>query len=202
MAITSKVKVVFLKVLILVGAALAVLLLYRGNRFQHNAAPTSSKSGQSVAERPDLPGKPQSGGANDEHELKVLSKALEQKPGHTPVLFQLAQLEIGKGQYQDADRHLQEILRKEPDNPEARLELGRVRFQIGDIRGAIEQTEQILKTHPDYPDALFNLGAIYGNLGNKERAEEYWKRLIASNPQSETTKMARQMMTKLQASAR
>ncbi len=136
---------------------------------------------------------------SDEHQMKVLALALQKKPGHTPVLLQLAQLESQKGKLADARGHLEEILRSEPGNQQARLELGRVLFQLGDVQGAISQTEEILKAHPSDPDALYNLGAIYGNLGNRERAEEYWKRLLTAAPESDSGKRARQMMTQLEA---
>jgi Flp pilus assembly protein TadD len=120
----------------------------------------------------------------DEHQLKVLGLALKKMPGHTPVLLEMAQLESQKGQYQDAKRHLQEILDKEPKNAAAKLELGRVLFQIGDVQGAIKQTAELLQANPSNPDALYNMGAIYGNLGNRVRAIQYWKQLVAVAPDS------------------
>ena len=137
-----------------------------------------------------------------EHEIKALAKALKENPGHTPVLMKLAKLESEKGSLTEARKHLEEILGREPDNPEARLELGKILYQRGDIRGALDQTLEILKKHPSHPDALYNLGAMYGNIGNKERAAEYWKRLIASDPNSESGRLASQMLPRLEARGR
>ncbi len=135
------------------------------------------------------------------HQEKVLELALQKKPGHVPVLFQLAQMESESGHMKEAEGHLQQILRAEPSNIEARLELGKVQFQLGDVGGALENTQAILKLNPTQPDARYNLGAMYGNIGNKERALEYWNRLLASNPNSESGKRARQLMSQLQRSA-
>ncbi len=195
MAILLKVR--FLKGLLLVVALAAAALLYR--YWPDARTPQASFLPGSPA-APQAQPKPLSPGSD--HDLKVLEMALQKNPGHTPVLMQMANLESSKGRYQDAERHLQEILRREPDNAEARLELGRVMFQLGDVQGAIEQTESILKKQPSNSDALYNLGAIYGNLGNKERAAVYWQRLISVDPQSASGKLAQQMMSRLQTQAK
>jgi tetratricopeptide (TPR) repeat protein len=131
------------------------------------------------------------------HDLKVLERALIKKPGHTPVLMNLAKLEEQEGQLEDAARHLKEIVGRESGNLEARLELGKVLFQRGDVQGALEQTQAILKVQPGHPDALYNMGAVYGNLGNARLAREYWTRLIALAPQSESGKRAQRMLPQL-----
>jgi tetratricopeptide (TPR) repeat protein len=137
-----------------------------------------------------------------EHRNKVLARALKENPGHVPVLLPLAKLQSEQGDFPDAIRRLQEILDREPDNTEAMLELGKMRYQQGDIRNALDQTLDILKKHPSHPDALYNLGAIYGNLGDQERAAEYWRRLVKSDPNSESGKLAQQMLPLLEARGR
>ena len=136
------------------------------------------------------------------HEEKVLNLALQKKPGHVPVLLQLAQLESGKGQFKEAEGHLQQIVDAEPANIEARLELSKIKFQLGDVTGALGNTLAILKSNPAQPDALYNLGAIYGNLGDNKRALEYWNRLLSTAPNSESGKHARQLIGQLQKSRR
>jgi tetratricopeptide (TPR) repeat protein len=134
------------------------------------------------------------------HEEKVLNLALQKKPGHAPVLLQLALLEAEKGQFKQAEGHLQQIVNADPANIEARLELGKIKFQLGDVTGALGNTLAILKSDPTHPDALYNLGAIYGNLGNRKRALEYWNRLLSTAPNSESGKHARQLIGQLQKS--
>jgi tetratricopeptide (TPR) repeat protein len=145
---------------------------------------------------PQDPGKLQ----GDVHEEKALDLALQKKPGHIPVLLQLAQIESAKGQFGEAERHLQQIVDAEPANIAARLELGKIKFQMGDVAGALGNTQAILKSNPTQPDALYNLGAIYGNLGDKQRALEYWNRLLSTAPNSESGKHARQLIGQLQKS--
>jgi len=180
---------------ILCFAAVAILLFVGFARKQHVNHPsdkhveahvTSTAMSNSV-ENPGTSG----------HDLKVLEKALIKKPGHTPVLMNLARLEEQKGQLDDAALHLKEIVDRESENLEAKLELGRVLFQRGDVQGALEQTQAILKVQPGNPDALYNVGAIYGNLGNASLAREYWARLIALAPQSESGKRAQRMLPQL-----
>jgi tetratricopeptide (TPR) repeat protein len=196
----SSVKVRLLKILLLVAVVASAVILYRGLPARRRGSPPSQGAGRS--QPPEIANLVQPEKfSSDAHEAKVLAMALEKKPGHTPVLLKLAKIESEEGRYQDASRHLREIVSKEPGNAEARLELGKVLFQLGDVRGAIEQTQAILEVHPDYADALYNLGAIYGNIGNRDRAMEYWKRLVALDPHSESGQKAEQMMNRLRASA-
>ncbi len=191
-------KIRLLKGLLLATVLAVGVIVYRGLPNQHKA----SQSSPPTNAQPLKASVPATANPvpNKEHELKVLELALKKKPGHAPVLFEMAKIESEQGHLPDAAKHLSELVKSEPGNAEARLELGKVLFQLGDVQGAIAQTDEILKSHPDYEGALYNLGAIYGNLGNKERAMEYWNRLIALYPESENGKKARQMMSQLRAS--
>lgn len=180
-----------LKILLVLAALGSVILFY----FSWPTDDADRAVSIQPETRSQMPADPQAAG---DHQIKALAKALAQKPGHTPVLLQLAKLESEKGLFSDAARHLQEIVGLEPDNADAKLELGKVFFQQGNIQGALEQMQEILKKHPAHPDALYNLGAIYGNLGNSDRALEYWRRLIALDPGSESGKLAQQMLPRLQ----
>ena len=139
-----------------------------------------------------------SGKAHQKHELEL---ALRKKPGHVPVLLQLAKLESESGQLKKAEGHLVEILQAEPANIEVRLELSKIQFQLGNVEGALASAQAILTIDPEQPDALYNLGAVYGNLGDSRRAMRYWNRLISSYPDSESGKRARQFVGQLQRSA-
>src|SRR5579859_2124692 len=62
---------------------------------------------------------------NLDHELKELGVQLKRKPGHTPVLMRMAQIEREKGKLDDSTAHLREVIKNEPENAGAHLELGR-----------------------------------------------------------------------------
>ena len=188
-----------LKGLLVVAALGVALLALKGMPFLPDRAAPAAKAVVPEVKPPDSVSFNKT--TVDQHQLKVLEQALKKMPGHTPVLFEMAQLEAQKGQYQDARQHLQEILRKEPKNAEAKLELGRILFQIGDVQGAIRQTEELLQANPSNQDALYNMGAIYGNLGNKVRATQYWKQLEAVAPDSPSGRKARQALDQLQRTA-
>jgi Flp pilus assembly protein TadD len=134
---------------------------------------------------------------NPDHELKALAVELEKKPGHTPILMRMADLEHGKGKLDDAIQHMQQAVQSEPANKEARLELGRLLYEKGDIGGAITETEKILASDPGQVDALYNLGAIYANLGNNERAKSYWIRAAKVGGDADSGRKAREALTKL-----
>jgi tetratricopeptide (TPR) repeat protein len=174
----------------------AVILLAAGTTRKHHADQPSDKPAEARRALSETTSSQDVPGASG-HDLKVLEKALTKKPGHAPVLMNMAKIEEEKGRLDEAAKHLKEIVDQESGNLEARLELGRVLFQRGDVQGALDQTQAILKVQPGHPDALYNLGAIYGNLGNAARAREYWERLISLAPQSESGKRAQRMLPQL-----
>jgi Flp pilus assembly protein TadD len=191
----SGMRVRIMKAGVLCAALAALFLILRFAPAPQTSRPPSKTAGSGADAIPttipsEKPGK-------DQHDLKVLEMALRKKPGHTPVLMQLAKLEEEKGNLEKAAEHLQEIVKKEPGNLAAELELGRVLYQRGNIQGALEHTQAILKVQPNNADALYNLGAIYGNLGNVKLAREYWGRLISIDPRSESGKRAQQTMAQL-----
>ncbi len=171
---------------ILMGVFLAVigsgaLFLFRVT--SRSAAPSTARS-TVVPENPD-------------HELKELAVQLQRKPGHTPVLMRMAQIERDKGQLEDAAGHLRQVIGNEPANADAYLELGRVLYEKGDVNGAIAQTSKAVEVNPRAVDALYNLGAIYANLGNPERARSYWTRAVAADAASDSGKKARDGLNQL-----
>jgi tetratricopeptide (TPR) repeat protein len=134
---------------------------------------------------------------NPDHELKELSVELEKKPGHTPILMRIAQIEHDQGKLEDAASHLRQVLKSEPANADAHLELGRVLYEKGDRAGGTAETERALAINPKHVDALYNLGAIYANAGDIERARSYWRSAMNADPKSDSGKQARQSLAKL-----
>jgi len=134
---------------------------------------------------------------NTDHELKELAVQLQRKPGHTPVLMRMAQIEREKGKLDDAIGHLQEVVKNEPANAGAHLELGRILYEKGDLGGGIAETEKVLQIDPKQVDALYNLGAIYANLGNPQRARSYWVRAVEADANAESSKRARDGLAKI-----
>ena len=133
---------------------------------------------------------------NPEHELKELAVQLQKKPGHTPVLLRMAQLERDKGALDDAAGHLREAIQSEPSSQDAHLELGRILYEQKDVNGALAETEKVLVLNPKQVDALYNMGAIYANLGNGERARSYWSKAVAADPASESGRKAKDGLVK------
>jgi len=166
--------------LVLIGAVSAFLLKIA----THSQTSTAPKKAPVVVDNP-------------EHELKELAVQLQKKPGHTPVLLRMAQLERDKGALDDAAGHLRDAIKGEPSSQEAHLELGRLLYERNDVGGAIAETEKVLTLNPKQVDALYNLGAIYANLGNAERARSYWSRAVAADPVAESSRKAQDGLKKL-----
>jgi tetratricopeptide (TPR) repeat protein len=160
----------------------------------------SLRSQQAPSERPAVSAQGEatdSKGSASAQELQTLQEHLQKKPGHTPILFRMAQLSREMGKTSEAAERLKEILRQEPDNLDARLELGRVLYELGDVAGAIEETERILAKNPQHVDALYNLGAIYANQNRNDLARQYWTQAVAGDPKSESGQNAQRGLQQL-----
>lgn len=131
------------------------------------------------------------------HELMALGEQLKRKPGHTPVLFRMAELERAAGRHKQAAAHLREILKAEPGNSDALLELGRSLYEAGDVQEALAETRRLVDKEPNNVDALYNLGAIYGNLNDLENARRYWTRAVEIAPGSESGAKARSALAQI-----
>lgn len=132
-----------------------------------------------------------------DHELKELGVQLEKKPGHTPILMRIAQIEHDQGKLADAAGHLREVVTNEPGNADAHVELGRVLYEKSDWVAGIAETEKALAINPKHVDALYNLGAMYANGGDPERARSFWKRAMDADPKSDSATKAREGLSKL-----
>ncbi len=151
----------------------------------------------SRSERPPATAQAKMTGESPDHELKMLAVELQKKPGHTPVLLRMAQLEREKGEVDSAAGHLREVLANEPANPDAHLELGRILYEKGDIGSAIAETTKVLAADPKQVDALYNLGAIYANTGDPARARSYWTKAVQSDSNADSGRKAREALTRL-----
>ncbi len=171
--------------LLVIGGVSAFLLRVT----THHESPAASRPAPVAADNP-------------EHELKELAVQLQKKPGHTPVLLRMAQLEREKGKLDDAAGHLREAIRAEPSNQDAHLELGRVLYERNDVAGAIAETEKVLELNPKQVDALYNMGAIYANLGNANRARSYWLQAVAADPAGDSARKAKDGLAKLGGAAK
>src|SRR4051812_23742423 len=80
----------------------------------------------SKSQAPVAVSRPKPPSENPDHELKELGVQLQRKPGHTPVLMRMAQIERDTGKIESAAGHLREVVKNEPQNADAHLELGRI----------------------------------------------------------------------------
>jgi cytochrome c-type biogenesis protein CcmH/NrfG len=182
---TSRKKWVLLAVFAVLTGAFSLFLLSATSRTDsREAARAPVPRGQTVLESPD-------------HELKALAMQLRKKPGHTPVLMRMAQLERESGKLNDAAGHLREAVKSEPSNLDARVELGRVLYEGGDVDGAIAETEKVLASNPGQVDALYNLGAIHANLGDSRQARAYWAKAVEADSAADSGRKAREALAKL-----
>jgi Flp pilus assembly protein TadD len=181
---SSKKWVGFGACLVLTGAGSLALLKVMPRTEAPATRPHTTLQGMPAAENP-------------AHELKELAVQLTKKPGHTPILMRMAQIQREAGRLDESIAELREVTQNEPGYAEAHLELGRALYEKGDVQGGITETEKVLQINPNQVDALYNLGAIYANLGNVERARLYWTKAVSADPNADSSRKARDGLNKI-----
>lgn len=99
----------------------------------------------------------------------VLTEWLAKNPDDAAALEQLAELNIGRQQYADAAKALEQILQRHPHNPVALNNLAWVYQQLGDSRAeALAKQAYLLAPSPQTADTL---GWILVNAGKNDTGE-------------------------------
>ena len=89
---------------------------------------------------------------------------------------------LARGQRQQAEQVLREILRKNPSDADARLMLGSLLAEAGDHAGAIAQLSEAVKLRPRSAEAENALGEAYNGFGQVQPAREAFEQAAALDP--------------------
>jgi tetratricopeptide (TPR) repeat protein len=111
-----------------------------------------------------------------------LAKAVALQTGDVDNRIKLAQRLIDKGQLNEAERYLLQVLEKQPKSLPA-LQLMLLISEKKDDKGAIKKYyEAILSLDPQNTAITYNLGVLEYEAGNLEKALSYFKAFIEKNP--------------------
>ena len=101
---------------------------------------------------------------------QAAERAIPESPG--PKLG-LATVYWELGQFDDAERYLQQVLALEPGTPQALFELGNIRVRQHRDKEALPLLEAFLTADPGSLSACADLGRAYFHLGRNQEAAAY-----------------------------
>lgn len=122
-------------------------------------------------------------GRLEEAELE-LKKASSMAPRFYPIWFELGQLYMEKGEYDDALDAFQQSMKLEPSFLPAALGIADVYAVKGLHDESIQMLEAILSADPSFLPALERLGAVYNASQRFRAAKELLERAVSISPES------------------
>lgn len=85
---------------------------------------------------------------SDKKAVEAFRKALELAPRRDDIRRYLAEALVDEEQYEEAERHVQELLRRNPNDTDMATALGHCLLEKGDVKGARQQLQQVLQKDP------------------------------------------------------
>ena len=131
------------------------------------------------------------------HELNALETQFNKNPNDTSVLRQYADLLAASHKQDEAISLYEKILKKNPERIDILFSLSFIYYGKGDFFRAEEMTKKILIYDKKNTQAMYNIGAIAASKGDSQKAREVWTKLVTDFPNSESTGLAKESLSKL-----
>jgi tetratricopeptide (TPR) repeat protein len=109
---------------------------------------------------------------------EVLDRALALKPDLARAHYFYARVVRSDGQYDEAIRHLREVIKQYPRDRVVHDDLGRILFLERRYLEAIAEFQSTLAIDPEDLEANYNLMLCYTGLGQPDRAADFQKRYL------------------------
>ncbi|KAF6160543.1 hypothetical protein GIB67_019483 [Kingdonia uniflora] len=103
-------------------------------------------------------------------------------PTHFRALKLLGSALFGVGEYQAAEKALEEAIFLKSDYPDAHCDLGSALHAMGEDDRAVREFQKAIDLRAGHVDALYNLGGLYMDMGRYQRASEMYTRVLAVWP--------------------
>lgn len=114
--------------------------------------------------------------------IAAYRQTYELAPGNVPANLNLASAYMASGKFDDAKRHIDNLMRIAPDNPLTYYLLGLIEFKKQDYASAFDSVQKALKNAPKYLPATALAGAVAFATGDDTQAEQQLQRALDSYP--------------------
>jgi tetratricopeptide (TPR) repeat protein len=109
-------------------------------------------------------------------------RALELNPANGNALHYLGLAFFGRGQCEEALRHLSQAAAVQPADGRVQVDLASVYIGLGRLDEGVRHLHTALELAPELREAHFNLGVVEFRRGNKAQALECWLRTAELDP--------------------
>jgi tetratricopeptide (TPR) repeat protein len=134
---------------------------------------------------------------NDEEAKKQLDLAAGQlsqiqvpTSSRPEYLRMRAAIEAQSGDFDAANKDLQEALALSPGNMNSLLNYGTLQWKMGQKDSARQTFEKVLERDPDNRGAMTSLGFLARDMGDPKKAEEYFNRVAKLYPKDSASQLA------------
>jgi lipopolysaccharide biosynthesis regulator YciM len=134
---------------------------------------------------------------NIKHQMEMMKKAVEDNPNDTLLIRQYADFLSAAHRRDEAIPLYERILNINPKRSDILFNLAFIYYDKQEFDKSKEMTDKILKYNPDDLRARYNIGAIAHAKGNIAEAKKVWNELAEKHASTETGKLAKQSLEKL-----
>ncbi|MFN0132520.1 MAG: AAA family ATPase [Phycisphaerales bacterium] len=119
-----------------------------------------------------------------EETIRVLREALAQSPSNAPLRKHMAEMLMGFGRAQEAEKELREALGLSPSDVSLKVLLGRVYLQLGRSSHALVVLEDVAKNSPGAmtPAVRVLFAEALHRAGDADRARHHYRQAIEADP--------------------
>jgi tetratricopeptide (TPR) repeat protein len=93
--------------------------------------------------------------------IEEIKKAIELKPNYIDAVFLLSQIQVEKGQINEAIQSIQSGIQVDPSNPNLRFQLGLLYYNQEKFNDASALFEDAIRYSPAFANAQYFLGLSY-----------------------------------------
>ena len=113
---------------------------------------------------------------------EAYNQALATDPGNLTALISLASLKIDKGDYDGAQKHVDEIKKKAPLSPLGNYNQALIHFKKKNFPAANDALGQVFSVAPDHLPSTLLAGATLYSLGSYQQAEAQLRKFLNAVP--------------------
>lgn len=113
---------------------------------------------------------------------QLVDAALRRHPHSAPLHAKGARLSAWRGNWNAADRHIEEALASDPENYEALLLRGESLIAREDKQGALDSYREVADAYPDFAVPPANVVGLLLDLGQIDEAQAELDRALAIHP--------------------
>jgi SpoVK/Ycf46/Vps4 family AAA+-type ATPase len=128
--------------------------------------------------------------AQGEDALAALREALKVSPENVPLRLHLAEMLVGQGRYDEAEKEYRQGLSLAPGDDRFKLGLAHAYYQQGKNSAALVIVEELIKRHDSPARAHLIYSRLLLRAGDVERAVRQYKRAVEIDPSATDAELA------------